>query len=117
VDDPVVFDHLEACRRSELGDPFVRRDQLDMITARDPRDLSRVDEMLASPDVDRLIGDTEIGGDASDSAASIEAIRDLAPELGRIPPRHADLCLRVSSTTRFQHKGCTKSVGMSPRAV
>ena len=68
----------------ELGDPFTRCDEFDVVGARDAFTAAGVDQMLVAPVVDRLAGDAEIGGNGGDGSASVEEVEDLPLELPRI---------------------------------
>jgi hypothetical protein len=43
------------------------------------------DELLAAPDVDRLLADVEISGDLGDTPSGGDKLKDLAAELGWVP--------------------------------
>jgi hypothetical protein len=61
--------------------PIARSDQLYMIRTGDPLRLAAVDQMLASPVVDRLIIDLELHRKLSDLPASSQQIEHFATKL------------------------------------
>src|SRR5713226_918014 len=95
----------------ELSDPTASRDQLRVLRARHPGQLAPINALLSTPVVDRLTTHTQISRDLRDRPPSSDQIQDLATELRRISPWHADPSLRVtgmaSLTNRLHRTGGT----------
>nr|WP_235618371.1 hypothetical protein [Streptomyces sp. CB02400] len=70
--------------RLQFGNPSSGDHELSPVLAGRPGQLPGVDEVLTSPDVDRLLADAETVSDLPDRPAGIDEIEDLAPELGRV---------------------------------
>ncbi len=86
-----------------------------------PGPFAPVDEVLVPPVVDGLIAHAEISGDVGDLPSGRDQVKDPAPELRRVPPRHADLLMGVRGMRESNMPAPPKwgniKVSMEPRAI
>jgi hypothetical protein len=66
----------------EFGDPPAGGEQLGVLAAGRPGQLTGVDELLAAPDVDRLLADVQISGELGDPTSGRDQIQTLPRNLG-----------------------------------
>jgi hypothetical protein len=81
----------------QLRDPTPGRCQLCLLRRGQSWLVAGVDAVLPAPGVDRLVADLEVMRDLRDRAASLEQVEDLATELRRVTPGHADLSSEPSA--------------------
>jgi hypothetical protein len=67
----------------QCGDTLAGRSELGHVAAVRTRQLPRIDEVLTTPDIDRLVADAEEPGDLGDLPPGYDEIENLAAELGR----------------------------------
>jgi hypothetical protein len=75
----------------QFGDALAGRGQFGQITAGRTGQLPRIDEVLATPDIDRLVADAEEPGNLDAPPSGCDEIENLAAELGRIAAEHHGL--------------------------
>lgn len=66
----------------QLGDAPTSRDELGQVGRGDAPQLPRVDELLTTPVVDRLITDLKVVDQLRDRTARLQQVEHFAPELG-----------------------------------
>lgn len=65
----------------QLGDAFAGRSELGLVDAGRAGQLPSIDEVLATPDIDRLVADAEEPGDLGDLPSGCDEIENLTTEL------------------------------------
>lgn len=77
--------------RLQFGDPPSCGYELGLDLAGRSGTLPGVDEMLTTPDIDRLFTDAKVMGDLPDRPTGVDKIKDFAAELGRVTAGHWSL--------------------------
>lgn len=86
--EPLAITTLAPGTKLSSGRPAPRKrwgcHQLGLVITGRPRQSARVDEVLTTPDINRLLADAEVVSNLPDRPTGFDEIEDLAPELSRV---------------------------------
>src|SRR4051812_18335327 len=69
----------------QIHDPLARGDELSLFDTRQAGHQAAVNPVLATPPVDRLVTDLQVGSHVRDRPPSLEQIQNLPAKLRRVP--------------------------------